>query len=136
LLRDKQTPFFIRTHNITLAANAAIMVSIVRSIVDTNRSFQFHKRSQLFICVHNETFSVVKARSVSTNRDHSRPAQLPIVIALQSKDFFSRADFAGIHDLDCERLRFRFLTHVRDKLDNQQSRFTAVHARSTRQWRP
>jgi hypothetical protein len=104
--------------------------------VDTNRAFQFHKRSQLFICVHNETLSVVKARSVSTNRDHSRPAQLPIVIALQSKDFFSRADFAGIHDLDCERLRFRFLTHVRDKLDNQQSRFTAAHARSTRQWRP
>jgi hypothetical protein len=25
----------------------------------TNRRFEFHKRSQLFICVHNETLSVV-----------------------------------------------------------------------------
>jgi len=27
--------------------------------VDTNRSFQFQKRRQLFICVNNETLSVV-----------------------------------------------------------------------------
>ena len=53
LLRDKQTPFFIRTHNITLAANAAIMVSIVRSIGGYKPRFPipqtqsaFHLRAQ------------------------------------------------------------------------------------------
>jgi hypothetical protein len=30
--------------------------------MDTNRPFQFQKRSQLFIRVHNETFSVIAVR--------------------------------------------------------------------------
>ena len=43
---------FIGSHNETLSV-AAIMVSLVRSIVDTSRPFQFQKSSQLFIRVHD-----------------------------------------------------------------------------------
>jgi hypothetical protein len=47
-----------------------------------NRRFKFHKRGQHFIGVHNVTLSVVKARSVSTNRNYCRPGHLPIIISL------------------------------------------------------
>jgi hypothetical protein len=35
---------------------------------DTNRPFQLHKRSQLFICPHNETLSVAAMRVCNPDR--------------------------------------------------------------------
>ena len=64
----KGDQLFIRVHNETFAANAAIMVSIVRSIGGTNRPLQFQKRRQLFIRVHNVTLSVAAMRVSNPDR--------------------------------------------------------------------
>ncbi len=46
---------------------------LVRLISGPNRSFKFQKSSQLFICPHNETLSVVAMRI-------SNPDRLPVGI--------------------------------------------------------
>jgi len=42
-----------------------------------------------------------------SGRRHYCAGHFPVVIALHAQDFFSRANFAGIHDFDRE-CRFRF----------------------------
>jgi hypothetical protein len=61
-IAHKRGYFFIHSHNETPSAIAVIVVSIVRSICGTNRSFQFQTRSQLFSGTHNKALSVAAMR--------------------------------------------------------------------------
>jgi hypothetical protein len=55
---QKRSQLFIRTHNVTVAAIAAIMVSIVRSIGGYKRPFPIPQMQPAFDLPNNETFSV------------------------------------------------------------------------------
>jgi len=84
--------------------------------VDTNRPFQFHKRSQLFICVHNEALSLklsVSRRSRFTCYTTNRICDtLPIVPFTLGNEQIQRFEHFLFTELGDELFNWRSISPV------------------------
>src|SRR5207249_4503445 len=71
-VREKESAFHPHAQRNACSHRCDYSLALCAQKVDTNRPFQFHKRRQLFISLHNKTLSIAAMRVSNPNRSPLR----------------------------------------------------------------